>query len=128
MPQFRYRAVTQAGELVAGEVEAHSREEVMMRRIEYLGHLPIEAEFTNGGVFGRSSGAFGRMRPGAREITILLRQLALLVGAGMTSGSGAANAWRERHPGLSPLCQRPSIVDLCWRKLCRSAGSASRAY
>ena len=43
MPQFRYRAVTHAGEIIVGEVEASSREEVV-RRIEYLGHLPIEAE------------------------------------------------------------------------------------
>src|SRR5216683_1483389 len=41
MPHFRYRAVTSAGDVVAGEVEAPSREEVI-RRIEYLGHLTIE--------------------------------------------------------------------------------------
>ena len=41
MPHFHYRAVTQSGELVAGEVEAPSYEEVI-RRIEYLGHMPIE--------------------------------------------------------------------------------------
>jgi len=29
MPQFRYRALTQAGELVLGEVDAPSREEVV---------------------------------------------------------------------------------------------------
>jgi general secretion pathway protein F len=34
MPQFRYRAVTHAGEIVVGEVDAPSREEVV-RRIEY---------------------------------------------------------------------------------------------
>jgi general secretion pathway protein F len=33
MPHFRYRAVTPAGALVTGEVEAPSREEVI-RRIE----------------------------------------------------------------------------------------------
>ena len=43
MPQFRYRAVTHAGEIVVGEVDASSREEVV-RRIEYLGHLTIDAE------------------------------------------------------------------------------------
>jgi len=33
MPQFRYRAVTHAGEIVVGEVDASSCEEVV-RRIE----------------------------------------------------------------------------------------------
>ena len=45
MPQFHYRAVTQAGEVVVGEAEAPTREEVI-RRIEYLGHLPIAGFFT----------------------------------------------------------------------------------
>jgi general secretion pathway protein F len=80
MPQFRYRAVTRAGEMVAGEVEAPSREEVM-RRIEYLGHLPIDAQVASrqrlgGGLLARA--------PRSRDITLFLRQLALLIGAGLT--------------------------------------------
>ena len=80
MPQFRYRAVTQNGEMVAGEVEAATREDVL-RRIEYLGHLPIEAEIASK---RRIGGTAGGARPPAREVTIFLRQLALLVGAGLT--------------------------------------------
>jgi general secretion pathway protein F len=82
MPQFRYRAVTQAGKIIVGELETHSREEVM-RRIEYLGHLPIEAEFATRGLFARSGSPL-RGKPRARDITILLRQLGLLLRAGMT--------------------------------------------
>ena len=82
MPEFRYRAITQAGEIVVGEVEAHSRQDVL-RRIEYLGHLPIEAEVATKGFFARSGRTLGG-NPRGREITLLLRQLALLVGAGMT--------------------------------------------
>jgi general secretion pathway protein F len=85
MPQFRYRAVTHAGEIVVGEVDAHSREEVV-QRIEYLGHLPIEAEIAGS---GRSAGqghlfGLGSTHPRARDITIMLRQLAVLIGSGMT--------------------------------------------
>jgi len=83
MPQFRYRAVTQAGEIVVGEVDAHSREEVV-RRIEYLGHLPIEAEVATKGIFFTGIGGTFGGKPRAREVTIFLRQLALLVAAGMT--------------------------------------------
>jgi general secretion pathway protein F len=82
MPHFRYRAVTPAGELVAGEVEAPSREEVI-RRIEYLGHMTIEAEIATAGMLSRGGAGSGKT-PRPREVTIFLRQLALLVGAGLT--------------------------------------------
>jgi general secretion pathway protein F len=82
MPQFRYRAVTPGGELVVGEVEAPSRQEVV-RRIEYLGHLTIEAELATTGPLSRRSARSGKT-PRPREVTIFLRQLALLIGAGMT--------------------------------------------
>ena len=81
MPQFRYRALTPAGEIVVGEVDAPSREEVV-RRIEYLGHMPIEAEAATQGMFG-ARGRIGKP-PRPRDITIFLRQLALLVGSGLT--------------------------------------------
>jgi general secretion pathway protein F len=81
MPQFRYRALTQAGEVVVGEVDAPSREEVV-RRIEYLGHLPIEAEAATTGIF--SGSGRGGKPPRSRDVTIFLRQLALLAGAGLT--------------------------------------------
>jgi general secretion pathway protein F len=81
MPRFHYRAVTQTGEVIVGEVEAPSREEVI-RRVEYLGHLLIDANAATKGFFsGRS---FGGKLPGSRDVTIFLRQLALLVGAGLT--------------------------------------------
>jgi general secretion pathway protein F len=81
MPQFRYRAVTQAGELVAGQVEAPSRAEVI-RRIEYLGHLPIEAQLANEGFFGGLS--LSARAPKSHDVTVFLRQLGLLVEAGLT--------------------------------------------
>jgi general secretion pathway protein F len=81
MPHFRYRALTRAGEVVVGEVEAPSREEVL-RRIEYLGHLPIETEAATKGLLGSSG--WNVSKASARDITIFLRQLALLVGSGLT--------------------------------------------
>jgi general secretion pathway protein F len=81
MPRFQYRAITQTGELIVGEVEAPSREEVV-RRVEYLGHLLIDANAATKGFF--SNRAFGGQVPASRDVTIFLRQLALLVGAGLT--------------------------------------------
>src|SRR5262245_39458351 len=82
MPQFRYRAVAKGGEIVSGEVDAPSRDEVM-RRIEYLGHLPIDTELVSAGVLA-GGGSLGRKQPKQRDVTIFLRQLALLIGAGLT--------------------------------------------
>src|SRR4051812_21730147 len=82
MPHFRYRAITRSGEVVLGEVEAPSREEVI-RRIEYLGYLPVEAEVESKGLLART-GLLDPKIPRPREVTIFLRQLALLVGAGLT--------------------------------------------
>jgi general secretion pathway protein F len=82
MPHFRYRAVTHAGEIVVGEVEAPSRDEVV-RRIQYLGQLPIDADVITSSVLARSAGVGGKS-PRARDVTIFLRQLALLIGAGLT--------------------------------------------
>src|SRR5689334_13083986 len=82
MPHFRYRAVTPAGEIITGEIDASSREEVV-RRIEYIGHLPIEAEPAGAGLLSGGF-SFGSKLPRPREITNFLRQLGLLVGAGLT--------------------------------------------
>jgi general secretion pathway protein F len=82
MPQFRYRAVTPAGEIVVGEVDAPSREEVV-RRIEYLGHLTIDAEIAATGFLARGRRNAGKL-PRSRDVSIFLRQLALLIAAGLT--------------------------------------------
>jgi general secretion pathway protein F len=82
MSAFRYRAVTASGEIVTGEVDAPSRQEVI-KRIEYLGHLAIEVEAATAGMLVRKNPFRGRA-PDRREVTIFLRQLAVLVGAGLT--------------------------------------------
>ena len=41
MPSFRYRALTQTGELVSGSITAPTASEVA-NRIEYLGLVPVE--------------------------------------------------------------------------------------
>jgi general secretion pathway protein F len=82
MPQFRYRAVTHAGEIVVGEVDASSREEVL-RRIEYLGHLTIDAEIATTGFLTSGRRSIVKI-PRSRDVSIFLRQLALLISAGLT--------------------------------------------
>jgi general secretion pathway protein F len=109
MPQFRYRAVTQAGELVAGQVEAPSRAEVI-RRIEYLGHLPIDAQLATEG-FLSGLGLSGRA-PKSHDVTIFLRQLGLLVEAGLTLESALATLADDTNKAVARFSEnlRSSIT------------------
>jgi general secretion pathway protein F len=80
VPNYRYRALTQNGEIVHGTLSAPTPAEVA-RRIEYLRLLPIETiedKRTTAGSGG--SGWFGR--PSASEVTTFTRDLALLLKAG----------------------------------------------
>src|SRR5215472_12736413 len=140
MPQFRYRAVTPAGEFIAGEIEAPSRQEVL-RRIEYVGHMAIEAEIASPGILS-SRGAQAGPTARARDVTIFLRQLAMLLGARLTletalqtlsndAGKGLARfatALREAiaaGEGFADALERhPSIMEPAYVAMVR-AGEAS---
>src|SRR5690242_18877931 len=80
MPNFRYRALTQSGEIVNGTIAAPDLAEVA-RRIEYLRLLPIETiEDRRSSSNAARYGWFGR--PSSAEITTFTRDLALLLRAG----------------------------------------------
>jgi general secretion pathway protein F len=139
MPQFRYRAVTQAGELVAGQVEAPSHAEVI-RRIEYLGHLPIDAELATEGFFS-GLGLSGRA-PKSHDVTIFLRQLGLLVEAGLTLEAALATLGDDTNKAVArfsdnlrssitaghgfadALERHPNVIDPAYVAMVR-AGEAS---
>lgn len=80
MASFSYRALTQAGQMVSGELAAASAAEVR-QRIEMLGLIPLEARAVRpagGRLFGLSLG--GGPRP--QDVTLFTRDLALLLKAG----------------------------------------------
>jgi general secretion pathway protein F len=80
VPNYRYRALTQNGEIVHGTLSAPTPAEVA-RRIEYLRLLPIETVEDKRTTAGYGSfGLFGR--PSATEVTTFTRDLALLLKAG----------------------------------------------
>jgi general secretion pathway protein F len=87
MPNFRYRAMTQNGELVNGSLSAPTVSEVA-RRIEYLGLVPIETVADDG------AAAVSRLtvalfnQPRAQDVTIFTRDLALLLKAGARLDDG----------------------------------------
>jgi general secretion pathway protein F len=80
VPNFRYRALTQNGEIVNGTLSATTAAEVT-RRIEYLRLMPIETveDRKAAAASGSSFGFFGR--PSPAEVTTFTRDLALLLKA-----------------------------------------------
>jgi general secretion pathway protein F len=81
VPSFRYRALTQSGEIVSGSISAPTAAEVA-HRIEYLGLVPIETvtEDRSPGGGRLSLGMFSR--PRVEDVTVFTRDLALLLKAG----------------------------------------------
>jgi general secretion pathway protein F len=80
VPTFRYRALTQTGEIVQGTLTAPTEREVAAR-IEYLRLLPIETvEEKRAAAAGPGVGFFSQ--PSAAEVTTFTRDLALLLKAG----------------------------------------------
>lgn len=79
VPSFRYRALTQSGEVVSGSISAPTASEVA-RRIEYLGLVPIDT-VADEATAGVGSFTFAR-RPRSEDVTIFTRDLALLLRAG----------------------------------------------
>jgi len=84
MPTFRYRALSQVGEVVSGSIAAPSAAEVG-HRIEYLGLIPID-QVTEESVAGlkraNEFAIFSRPRP--EDVTIFTGDLALLLRTGAT--------------------------------------------
>jgi general secretion pathway protein F len=82
MPNFRYRALTQSGELVNGTISAANALEVA-HRIEYLGLVPIETALDEGrrAVSGGSLLA-SLNAPREQDVTVFTRDLGLLLKAG----------------------------------------------
>ena len=79
MPNFRYRALTQAGEVVTGSISAPTATEVS-HRIEYLGLVPIDT-ITEERSGAGSRFSFGR-GPRPEDVTVFTLDLALLLKAG----------------------------------------------
>jgi general secretion pathway protein F len=86
VPNFRYRALTQNGEIVNGTIAAPTLDEVAAR-IEYLRLLPIETVEEK----RKPAGAGGLNlfnQPGPAEVTVFTRDLALLLKAGARLDDG----------------------------------------
>lgn len=81
MPSFRYRALTQAGEIVSGSISAPTPAEVL-RQIEYLGLVAIDTAPEGAHVSLRNLNVTFFNGPRSEDVTIFTRDLALLLKAG----------------------------------------------
>jgi general secretion pathway protein F len=82
MPNFRYCAMTQKGEIVTGSIAAPSVAEVG-QRIEYLGLVLVETALDGGSAAVSSFSLTAILsRPRPEDVTLFTRDLALLLRAG----------------------------------------------
>lgn len=86
MPNFRYKALTQAGEIVTGQISAPTAAEVG-RRIEYLGLVPLETITEERADSGSSFFTLGQ-RAKPEDVTVFTLDLALLLKAGARLDDG----------------------------------------
>jgi general secretion pathway protein F len=82
MSQFRYRAISAAGEVLSGRMEATSLEDVVAR-LHDQGHTPLEAAPADGESTGSGLAAMFRKGPfTGDQLAQFTHQLATLLGAG----------------------------------------------
>jgi len=82
MSQFRYRAVSAAGEIVQGQMEAASLDDVIVR-LQDQGHTPLEAKLADAGSEGGGLGGLFKRGPfNGDQLAQFTHQLATLLGAG----------------------------------------------
>ena len=82
MPTFRYRALSQVGEIISGSIAAPTAAEVG-KRIEYLGLIPIDSiTEDNDALIKRGDGFVLFSRPRQEDVTIFTGDLALLLRTG----------------------------------------------
>jgi general secretion pathway protein F len=80
VPSFRYRALTQTGEVMSGSISAPTAAEVA-NRIEYLGLIPIETITEARETYKERFNLALWSRPRAEDVTVFTTDLALLLKA-----------------------------------------------
>jgi general secretion pathway protein F len=87
VPSYRYKALTQAGEIVTGSISAPTVAEVT-RRIEYLGLMPVDTITEERAKSAASSFFTLGKRAKPEDVTVFTLDLALLLKAGARLDDG----------------------------------------
>jgi general secretion pathway protein F len=85
MALYRYEAVAASGEVIAGEMEGASQDDVVVH-LQRQGHVPIRAETTRRSLLSRALAGptLGRRGGSRRSLVLLTQQLATLLHAGLS--------------------------------------------
>jgi len=112
MRRFRYRALTQSGEVVSGSISAPTASEVA-NRIEYLGLVPIEDIIEEHAAPGARFDFGFRSKPSAEDISVFTRDLALLLRAGAHINDGLELLAQDSDIGrLRPIVSKIRVAVL----------------
>jgi len=105
MPTFSYKAIDTNGRFVAGEVEAVDLREVG-RQLSKLGYAPLETTAGRKAVAGEKKSwlSFGRSI-GRREVTAFLRELSLILRAGLVLDDALLLLAGEESRGLAAVAR-----------------------
>src|SRR5262245_48687367 len=98
MPTFSYKALDATGSFVVGEIEAPSRNDVA-RKLERLGYVALDTNAKQTET-GQSFFSFQR-NVGQRDITVFLRELSLVLRAGLTLDDALLLLAGEESRGLA---------------------------
>lgn len=107
MAQFDYTAYNSAGQQIAGRIEAPSRD-AALRNLSAQGHFPIDAfEISNGDATAGKSAVGTTRKPTAKEVTLFLQELSLLLLSGQTlAGALALIEQDPSAPRIQALARR----------------------
>jgi len=127
VPNFRYRALTQTGEIVHGRLSAPSATEVAAR-IEYLRLLPIETiEEKRAAAASTGFGIFSHRN--RTEVTTFTRDLALLLKAGARLDDALELLAGDADVGrLRPVVARLRAALLSGESLAEAVGTHSTLF
>ena len=99
MPTFSYKALDSEGSFVVGEIEAPDRRDVA-RRLERLGYVALDTGAAQQPEATQRFLSFQRS-VGQREITVYLRELSLVLRAGLTLDDALLLLAGEERRGLA---------------------------
>jgi general secretion pathway protein F len=102
MPTYTYKAMDPQFRFISGEIEAADLREVG-RELEKLGYTVLDAASGKGGKKAGSSFFTFRRPVGRKEITVFLRELSLVLRAGLTLDDALLLLAGEEAPGLASI-------------------------
>lgn len=103
MPTFTYKALDAQGRFIAGELEATDQRAVAAQ-LQRLGYVPLEKPGAKSADAGQSFFTFQR-NISRKDVTVFLRELALVIRAGLTLDEALLLLAGEEKRGLASIAR-----------------------